>query len=1087
MTKLKLFTSNRLESLAETLAEVIRTPLSSPMDEEIIVVQSKGMKRWVSMRIAQHNGIFANYRFPFPNDFIHEIFQKVIPDLPEHSPFDPHIMTWRIMKLLPSFIARPDFESIRFYLRDIKSGLKCYQLSERIADTFDQYLLFRPEMIFRWEKGEEDNWQAILWRELVRGDEKRHQAMLGKTFFETLGTSSVELKDLPERISVFGISALPRFHMEVFAAISGFTKVNLFLVNPSKEYWGDILPEKEIQRIPAKKNAQNITPLYFHLKKGNSLLTSMGRMGSNFFDLVNGFHCEEFSSFKDPGEDNLLSCIQSDILNLRDRKQKFDNKKIVAENDKSIQVHFCHSPMREIEVLHDQLIEMFEKDPNLVPRDIIVMTTDIETYAPYIQAIFDIPIDDPRRIAFSIADRNIRKESEIIDAFLAILDLWGGRFGSSQVIAILESQEIQRKFGLSESDIDLVRRWVKDTRIRWGIDGQSRSQLGLPSFHENTWKAGLERLLLGYAMPGQNEKMFGNILPYDHIEGGEVSVLGRLLEFTDQLFTHVASLKKPRTLNEWSETLIELLESFFMPDKNSEREIQVIRRVINNLDDIQKISAFNEDIDINVIKWHLAHYLENEGFGFGFITGGVTFCAMLPMRSIPFKIICLVGMNGSDYPRQSKSLSFDLITKYPKPGDRSRRNDDRYLFLEAILSAREKLYISHVGQSIQDNSIIPPSVLVSELMDYIEEGFYIPGDDILNHITTKHRLQAFSPEYFRKNKRLFSYKEENLKVAQCFLGTRKLPVPFISKELSHPEEKWKTVSLYDLCRFFGNPAKFLLNKRLGVYLEESTLVLEEREAFNVKRLEKYLLETNLVEKRFRGYDLKDFLPLIRASGQLPHGTIGECIYENISQRVVSFVEKTERYMQGNSLEPLEVDFKISCFRLKGRIDSLYPERLMQYRYAQVKSKDRFFVWIHHLILNNIIADSYPRTSILVGLNSQGGEPEWAAWEFPPLENSKEILVDLLEKYWMGMKKPLKFFPESSWTYAHMSLEKNKPYKDAMQSACTTWTGTDYKSVRGECEDAYYQLCFGETNPLDLEFQNISKEVFGPFLKYQKVI
>ena len=1084
---LRLFTSNKLEILAEALAEVLRTPLASVLDEEAIVIQSQGMKRWVSMQLAQRHGICANCRFSFPNTFVHDAFRKVVPDLPERSHFDPKIMTWRIMKLLPSCIMKPGFESLKSYLGDTQGDLKRFQLSERIADIFDQYLLFRQDMIFRWEAGGEDHWQAVLWRELVKGNEQGHRAALGKAFMEATEKSCTDIKGLPERVSVFGISALPRFHAQVLAAISRFTKVNLFLMNPCKQYWGDILSDWETKRTIARQGKGDLPVEELHLEKGNSLLASMGTLGRDFFDLVNEFGCEEFPIFVDPGEENLFSCIQSDILNLRDRQQGLDVKKTVAPHDTSIQIHSCHSPMREIEVLHDRLLHMFEKVPTLLPKDILVMTPDIETYAPYIQAVFDTPADDSRRIPFSISDRGIRKESEIIDTFLAILDLQGSRFAASQVFAILESPAVQRRFGFLEEDLALVRRWVRDTRIRWGIDGESRGQLGLPALAENTWKAGLDRLLLGYAMPGQDENMFGGVLPYDHIEGSEASVLGRLLELTGQLFTHVTSLGQPRSLDGWSQTLTGLLDRFFMPDEDTEREMRVIRRTLNDLGDMSAYggSVFDEEVDVNVIRWHLGHYLETEGFGFGFITGGVTFCAMLPMRSIPFKVICLVGMNGDAYPRQAKPLGFDLMAKHPKPGDRSRRNDDRYLFLEAMLSAREKLYISYVGQSIQDNSLIPPSVLVSELMDYIEQGFTIPGEKILDPIFTKHRLQAFSPEYFKKDKKLFSYSEENCQAAQCISEARKAPVPFISSGLSDPEEEWKTVDLRDLCAFFGNPARFLLNKRLGIYLEEKTSMLEEREAFDIKGLEKYLLEQDLVERRLAGGNLKDFLPLTQASGKLPHGTPGECIFEALSQGVEGFVERTTPYMREATLEPIGLDLNISGFRLTGRIDAIYPERLLHYRYAKVKSRDRLKVWIHHLALNTLMADKYPRTSVLTGLSPKGREPEWVAWEYSPVENSEEILARLLEGYWAGLVRPIHFFQDSSWAYAHMLLERNKPGEDALNSARNTWTGSEYN--RGECEDPYYQLCFGSTDPLDPEFQGIAEEVFRPLIAHQKEI
>jgi exodeoxyribonuclease V gamma subunit len=1083
MAALRLFTSNRLEILAEALAEVVGTPLSSPLDKEVIIVMSKGMERWVSMQLAGHLGICANCTFPFPNTFVRELFQKVIPNLPEGSPFDPRIMTWKVMKLLPEFMTKPGFESIRAYLRDTTGHLKRFQLSERIADTFDQYLLFRPEMILRWEKGKEKHWQAVLWRELVKGNQKGHRAALGKAFFETVRDSSGALEGLPERVSVFGISALPRFYMEVLAGLSSLHQVNLFLMNPSREYWGDIATDWTIQRAISGRDTQERSVEELHLEKGNSLLASMGTLGRDFFEMVNDFDCRESGSFLHPGEDNLLGCLQSDILNLRDRQQDLKDRKTISGDDRSVQIHSCHGPMREIEVLYDQFLHMFEQDSALMPKDILVMTPDIESYAPYIQAVFDAPSEGARKIPISIADRSIRRESELIDTFLAILDLCGGRFGAPQVVSVLESPAVQRRFGLTEKDLDLIRGWVRDTGIRWGIDDESRRKMGLPPFPENTWQAGLDRLLLGYAMPGQGEKMFEDILPYDHIEGSETLILGKFLEFASELFHHVQSLTRPRTLDEWSRTLTGLLERFLMPDEDTEREMQALRRMLNGLGSVQEISVFDEEIDIRAITYHLGNSLAREGFGYGFMTGGVTFCAMLPMRSIPFKIICLVGMNHDAYPRQSKPLGFDLIARHPRPGDRSRRNDDRYLFLEALLSAREKLYISHVGQSIRDNSAIPPSVLVSELMDYIEQGFRMPGKEIAGHILTKHRLQAFSPEHFKESEKLFSYSEENCRAAQWLLEDREPPMPFISRGLPVPEEKWKTVDLIDLYRFFANPARFLLNRRLGIQLEERASLLEEREAFEIKGLERYLLEERMVESKLEGWDLKDLFSPTRASGRLPHGTVGRCLYEGLSQGVERFVEKTVSYMQGRPLEPLEVDLKISGFRLRGRIDAIYPERLLQYRYARVRSRDRLKLWIHHLALNSLKADHYPRISLLLGLDHNNRkEHVWAAWEYLPVEKGEEILERLLEIYWAGLRKALHFFPESSWVYIHMLLERNRAHGDALEIARNNWAGNDF--TRGEREDAYYELCFGNTDPLDSEFERIAEEVFTPFLAHQ---
>jgi len=453
MYSLRLFASNRLEILSKALAEVLESPLASPLDQEVIIVQSKGMERWVSTELAQRHGICANCTFPFANTFVYEVFREVLGGLPESFPFEPKIMTWKIMKLLPGFMTRPGFETLGNYLKGSGGSLKRFQLSERIAHTFDQYLLFRPEMILRWEEDKEDHWQATLWRALVKGNEGRHRPALAKAFFEALDRSS-RTKGLPQRVSVFGISALPRFHMAVLAGISPFTQVNLFLMNPCKEYWGHVVSDWEIQRTIEREGSGDLALEELHLERGNSLLASMGRLGRDFFDMINELDSQRVPSFEEPGEDNLLSCLQSDILHLRDRAEEPEEETIVREEDLSIQVHSCHSPMREIEVLHDRLLDMFEKDPSLLPKDVLVMTPDIETYAFYVQAVFGVQADEAKGFPFTIADRSVRQESDMVETFLKILGLHGSRFGVSEVLALLECRAVRRRFGLSEADLE---------------------------------------------------------------------------------------------------------------------------------------------------------------------------------------------------------------------------------------------------------------------------------------------------------------------------------------------------------------------------------------------------------------------------------------------------------------------------------------------------------------------------------------------------------------------------------------------------------------------------------------------------------
>ena len=1071
MNGLNIYTSNCMETLAEQLALIVSEPLSSPFSREIIVVQSRGMERWAAMELARHNGICANCFFPFPNTFLQEMFKKTIPDLPEESSFDPLTMTFKIMKVLPECIDLPGFESLKRYIGDENTGMKLFQISKRIADLFDQYLVFRPEMIFNWEKGTEHHWQAYLWRKLSFGKEHLHRAGLWRAFLENIRNSPRQIEHFPRRVSIFGISYLPLLHLEAFVGISRHSQVNLFLMNPCKEFWGDIVSGWETGKIRKKYTRSNDISKDLYLEEGHRLLASMGTLGRNFISLISDFDYQVFELFKENQGHTILEKIQSDILNLKNRRFYFPSPEILEPSpkiDSSIQIHSCHSPMREIEILHDNLLAMFEEDPDLLPKDIVVMTPDIHLYAPFVEAVFGAQIDEKKRIPFTISDQSIMKESRIIEGFMSILDLENSRMSVNRVMALLELSEIKDKFGISEPEIDIVERWIKETNIRWGIDAEHRRKLGLPAVSENTWRAGIERLLLGYAMPGSGRKMFSEILPYDHIEGGEAETLGKFVEFLDCLINSVDYLNQARTLSGWSKVFSDIIEKFFALEEDSEPEIQILRSVLDDMVKRESLSGFDKSIKIEVAKSYLGGLLEDEHIRMGFIAGGVTFCAMLPMRSIPFKIVCLVGMNSDAFPRETKTLEFDLMAKHPRAGDRNRRNDDKYLFLEALLSARNKFYISYVGQSIQDNVRIPPSVLVSELIDCIKDGFGFSEEQVVIF----HRLQAFSPEYFKKDSKLFSYSFENFIASSKMFDPKEAP-PLISTKLPEPDKVWKELSLNALSTFFSNPAKYLLEKRLGIYLHDRADILDERENFRLDYLEKYLLDQELVSTRLSGLSLKDIYPPIKASGELPHGKVGEYIYNQMSLDAEDFVRKIKKHTKSHRLEDLDVELDIAGFRIFDRVADVYENGLIKNIYANTKPKYLLNTWIYHLIICVLLEDKNSVQSFLLCSD--------AAWEFTPVSSAIDILKYLLNIYWKGMSEPLHFFPVSSFEYVCMILLKNRTQSAALKAAQKKWSGSDFS--RGESKDPYFERCFGKNDPLNKDFENISMKIFSPLLNH----
>lgn len=1085
MSNLRLYTSNRLENLAEALAEGVGRPLRSPLEPEIILVQSQGMARWLKLQLAQQHGICSNCQFPFPRAFCYEALRTVMGELPAaEEAYDPEVLIWQVMHKIPVFLEQPGFEAVRNYLGAEHDDRKLYQLAERIANVFDQYLIFRPAMIRQWEAGADPGWQAKLWRVLCVPFREQHPAALQSRLIKHLEQTTDIKAGLPERVAIFGVSALPPFYLHIFAALARHIEVNLYLLQPCEQFWGYISSVREQEKTLRRAGMGAAEADQLHLEQGNRLLASMGQLGRDFLLLLQeagDWQESEPSRFAPAGEKNLLSSIQTDIMNLEDNAPGKGAKKTIMDKDDSVQVHSCHSPLRELEVLYDHLLDWFDRDSELAPRDILVMIPDIELYAPYIQAVFGSPEHDAFRIPFSVADRTARTQSHLIDTFISLLKLTDSRLGASQVLALLESEPVRRKFELDEAELELIRLWVGEVRIRWGQDGQQRAGLGLPAWSENTWRHGLDRLLAGYALAGNGEDLFDGILPYNDIEGNPSEVLGRLAEFSDQLFTALGTLKTVRPLNEWAATFHTILEKLFETNEEEAQELKVLNTCFEKLAGMMERAGFDQPVGLAVVLEQLNRDLSEDYFGSGYLTGGITFCALKPMRSIPAKVICLLGMNDRSFPRTSPHLSFDLMAQKPQLGDRSSRADDRYLFLETLISARERLYISYVGQSIKDNSEAPPSVLVSEFFDYISQRFELPGqkDIVEDRVLTRHRLQAFSTAYFNGG-RLFSYSRENLKASQVIEPERKQPGVFIPKPLPNPEPEWRRLTIQSLAGFFCNPAKFLAEKRLGLRLPDEASAMDEREAFAIAGLDRYQLQEELLELKLAGMSLKDSVELVRASGRLPAGIAGNVHFAQIRRDVEVFNKRLQPYNPGKFLSPAPFELALGDFVVNGNISHATPAgALLCYRLASIKPKDLLRAWVEHLLYQAAQPGGKPSETIIIGTNS--------IVKLAPVSEPLPVLEKLLECYWAGLTQPLRFFPESSYAFALADYKvksgtKGKTSREPIDFALEKWNGNEFSELPGECQDKHISLFFKDEEALADDFETHALAVFNPLLE-----
>ena len=1104
MPGIHLYTSNRLETLADKLAQLFISNPLPPLEKEIILIQSRGMARWIALETAGRLDIWAHCECPFPNTFIRNVYKLFMPEISESSPYDKEYITWHLMDIIPGLLETRQFEKVRHYLKD-DHELKLYQLAREVADLFDQYTLFRPDMILDWESERnippvEHRWQYILWLHLIEKLQKNntfefHRARLLHFFEEKVLAPDFNSKLLPRRISVFGISSLPPYHLRVLAALAQHLDLHIFIMNPCQEFWFDIIADRDIVKISRKAS---FTEELLHLQHGNKLLSSMGHLGRDFLSLVQDLECREQDFFLDPGSGNLLSCIQQDILYLRecnvDSLHSATIKKKINSNDTSIIFQSCHSPMREVEVLHDQLLKIFDQTSEkhaIEPKDILVMAPDINKYTPFIDAVFSAGNSNVKRLPFSISDQSLHKTSKYIDAFFEILSLYKSRFSSIDVLGLLKIEPVQKRFSITDQDISTLERWISQTRICWGIDQTHKRNLNLPDYSENTWRAGLNRLLLGYAAPGDGKTLFQNILPYEPIEGSHTVLLGNLLDYTESLFDTKEILMQKHTLAEWSELLLLVQEAFLVADASSERDNMLLQQSLYGLRELQSQTSFDTLLPIDVVQSFLLDSLEQHhstiSSGANFLTGNITFCSMLPMRAIPYKVICLMGMDDGMYPRPGRKKSFDLMHLAPKPGDRSRRYDDRYLFLETILSARKKLIISYTGQSIDDGTKTPPSVLVSELWDYINEGYEIKdgngsSEKTSDHLITYHRLQPFHPDYFRTQKemnerKLFSYSRENCDAAIAFTKKPEQVCPIITPPLSTPSDVHKQIELDELINFFSHPARYLLVKKIGISAVEENRNFETSEPFVIRDLERYKLENDILKQLVEGHDWEKLYEIKKAAGSLPHGRTGEIHFTRALSEVQSFKRILDSLLLQQKIEQREVNLFVNDHRISGQLENLCETGLVHYRYARIKPKDVIRAWLSHLVLNRIANQDKTVSNPITYLAGKD-----RIYKFNPVAENNTYLEQLLNVYIQGQSEPLHFFPRSSFVFAK-EIHKGAGEQKALNRARTEWEGNAF-TKNAEKNDTYNSLLYKNMDPTGAIFMDLAKKIFLPVFEHQ---
>jgi exodeoxyribonuclease V gamma subunit len=1010
-----LHVSNRTENLLRHLAELFRVDRQPDLfAQELFLIQSQGMERMIAQTMTDEFRCFCNSKFFLPLDFLSFVADRLGMGI-RNDGFQRSILTWRIDGLLRN-LSGEVYRPIRSYLSGDNIDLKRFQLARRLANIFDQYQIMRPDMLEKWDRGvpatvhSAEIWQMDLWRRLLTqpgGDVHR-----GRQFRQVIDRLKKEeefVEPLPKRISVVGLHTLAPIFLHFLNTLSNHMDIHLFILSPCRSYWGNVQSRRTVFSGVGQNVTEENSP---QVESHHPLLGTLGRQGRDLQNMMleNATFALEFTSYGDPlegrelAEGSLLQQLQTDLLNNKvpDRARR---NGITAVGDDSIQVVSCHSKLREITVLKDHILNFLHHDPELELRDIIVMAPDIQEYAPLIPAVFG-------DIQHSIADRSIRRRNAVVAAFLSFLDLFNGRFGWSEVLDVLRKPVIYPQFNLTLTDVDTLQQWVVRSGIRWGLSGRQRTEDGLAGFAEASWEAGIERMLMGFAI--ESDDFIDGVLPFSDIEGRAAYALGGLCHFIGLVEKARGDFLLSRTAGDWSDTLQTIIQQLF-GDEYSQPLVELQAMVAELSDAIAPYHS--SEVGFSVIREWFNQSAKESRSSSGFLRGQLTFCSMLPMRSIPFKVVCLVGLNDGVFPRNDNHDTFDLMGTDFRPGDRSPRGDDRYQFLEALLAARRHLYLSYIGQSIRTNETIPPSVVVIEFLEVLANG-YGAADIVVNH-----PLHPFSKRYFRQGceEKLFSYSDYHCKTAETL---QKGP---------HPPPKWwqgelaatkNTVAFLDLLRFYANPQKFFIADCLDVRLNSGASFPDDREIFAVSGLDKYQVEEELVQSVLAGTEENNILRKMQIAGQWPLGASGRLLYAEKEEEVDTFIERVDEQQMGARCIDVPFDLTVGCYRLTGILSNLYEEGGMLLRYGNLRGRDLLSGWLHHLVLDRLVPAAETRIVALDRLVV-----------FKRTADGPDLLT-LLRHFGAGCQSPSMLFIEPAFAYALQQTNprsKLSPLEKAVQT------------------------------------------------------
>lgn len=1063
---LQIHRASRTDVLADRLGDLLATPLDDPFAEEVVVVPAKGVERWLTQRLSHRlgtgprggDGVCAGVRFLSPRSLVSLLLGRESDD-----PWDPERLVWPLLATIDDSLDDRGFETLSRHLGHGLDGPdgelrrnRRYSVAIRLAHLFASYAVQRPSLVTAWRAGDDGDladdlrWQAELWRRLLPRvgappPDVRHAETIAQ-----LQAGGADLP-LPGRLSLFGHTRIPVTEVELLQALGAHRDVRLFLPQPSPALWDDLAGLGGVVAREDDESADRV---------GHPLLASLGRDARELRRTLDGIVAERVPT-PDAGPATLLGWLQHDLRANHAPTYAERAGRHLAEDDRTLQVHACHGPARQVDVLREVLVGMLQDDPTLEPRDILVMCPDIETYAPLISAGFGLATTDghpAHRLRVKLADRALTSTNPLLSVAGDLLELSGGRVTAADVLDLAATEPCRRRFGFTDDDLDRVSRWVARAGVRWGLDAGARRAFSMDGFEHNTWRAGLDRILLGVAMSGDDHRHLGRGLPLDDVGSNEIDLAGRLAELVDRLDTCLTGLAEARTVAQWTDRLRAGVRGLTDVASDDAWQLPQFERELARA----AASAHDGEIELRLsdVRAMLQSRLAGRPTRANFRTGTLTVCTMVPMRSVPHRVVALAGLDDGVFPRAGAVDGDDVLGRHPLTGERDARSEDRQLLLDAVLAATEHLVITYTGANEQSGARRPPAVPLGEILDAADRT---TAEPVRDRVLTHHPLQPYDARNFVPG-RPFSFDAAALAGARAAWGVRREPPPFLAGPLATRERE--DVSLAELKAFLAHPVRAFLRERLDVATPFEPDDLADAIPVTLDSLEKWQIGDRLLRELLAGHDPVAVMTAEQLSGTLPPGGLGTGAFNEVVEECQRLWSRTAEIREGER-RSVDVDVDLGDGRrLTGTVPGVYGTRVVSLGYSRLNPRQRLQTWVDLLALSATYPDQH-WTAHAVGKDRAGPK---RALSGPLDHRAVAWLRDLVDLRDRGLCAPLPapVKTAAAWAEAHareLMGQDFSPYSAAHRE----WETDPFNQfgIEGEDADGYHQRVYGARASLDV--------------------